>query len=84
MSDEEQYPYAKETKEQFEKVSQNWGSGDLTQSAYGGSTPIECDVWIQYVYQPTIDETKLTEEQKKSFMIPFVGSLVYSCQSYQY
>ena len=69
----EEYPYAKEAKEQFEKVAGNWATGDLMQSAYGGSTPIKCDTYIQYTYQPTIDESTLTEEQKKAFKLPFVG-----------
>lgn len=72
---EENYPYAKEAKEQFEKVGKDWALGDLMQSAYGGSAPIKCDTWIQYSYQPTIDESKLTEEQNKAFKLPFVGHL---------
>lgn len=78
-SDEERsYPLANEAAQQFEKVAKSWAAGEIFQSAYNIDTPIQCETYIQYMYQPQIDESKLTEEPKRELKLPFVG---LSCSS---
>lgn len=50
-NNEADYPYKKEVKREFEKVTIDWPEGELTPGAYGDATH-DNSLHIQYTYQP--------------------------------
>jgi hypothetical protein len=49
---EDDYPYKKEAKREFEKFAKDWPEGELSPGAYGDATN-DNSLHIQYLYQPT-------------------------------
>lgn len=77
MSDQNDAPYAAEAAQQFEKVSKDWPTGELSQSAYGGAADIPCDLFIQYMFQPEVDTSKMTEEQMRTTLTFVIYSIAF-------